>query len=216
MTIENISEKFNLDTYMAARKTAMKAALLFAQHVNVGMNFKDMEGLLDEIFKLLKIEKKWHMSKIRIGSDTQKTFKEKSDELITLKEEDIYFIDIGPVIDEHEADYGMTFTKGHNPRYAKIQKASRDIFELAKKEYKDSGLSGKELYDFVEKEAISRGYELDQKMRGHRLGDFPHHVFHRGALGDLNKKPIENLWVLEVHIICPKEKVGAFFEDILF
>ena len=178
--IEKTGDKFNLDTYMSARKTAMKAALLFAQHVNVGMNFKDMEGLLSEIFMLLKIEKKWHMSKIRIGRDTLKTFKEKSDESIELQENDIYFLDIGPVIDEHEA-----------------------------------GVNGEELYTFLESEASKLGYELDPKMKGHRLGDFPHHVHFRGNLTEQDKKPIENLWVLEVHLLDKENNVGAFFEDIL-
>lgn len=213
--IENVGEKFNLDTYMDARKKAMKATLLFAQHTNVGMNFKDMEGLLNEIFKLLKIEKKWHMSKIRIGSDTLKTFKEKSDESIILKENDIYFVDIGPVIDGHEADYGMTFTKGNNPYYAKIQKASRDLFELGKLKWKE-GLTGKELYEFLNQKASKLGFELDQKMLGHRLGDFPHHIFYRGSLGEYESKPIENLWILEIHILDLKNKVGAFYEDILY
>ncbi len=213
--IEKTGDKFNLDTYMSARKTAMKAALLFAQHVNVGMNFKDMEGLIDEIFMLLKIEKKWHMSKIRIGSDTLKTFKEKSDESIELQENDIYFLDIGPVIDGHEADYGMTFTKGNNPDYAKIQKASKELFNLAQNKWKEESINGEELYTFLESEANKLGYELDEKMKGHRLGDFPHHVHFRGNLTEQDKKPIENLWVLEVHLLDKKNNVGAFFEDIL-
>lgn len=214
--IEKTGDKFNLDTYMDARKVAMKATLLVAQHVNVGMDLEDIEGLVNETFKLLKIDKKWHMSKIRIGSDTMKTFKDKSDPTICLKENDIFFLDIGPVINNHEADFGMTFTKGNNPDFAKIQKASRDLFNLSRDYWKESSPSGEELYRFLEGEASKLGYKLDPKMHGHRLGEFPHHVHYRGSLGEVDKTPIENLWVLEVHIIDKKNNVGAFYEDILF
>lgn len=214
--IENTGDKFNLETYMDARKVAMKATLLVAQHVNVGMDLEDIEGLVNETFKLLKIEKKWHMSKVRIGSDTMKTFKEKSDPTICLKENDIFFLDIGPVINNHEADFGMTFTKGNNPDFAKIQKASRDLFNLAKAFWLDSKPTGEELYKFLKSETENLGYELDPKMHGHRLGDFPHHVHYRGSLGEVETTPIKNLWVLEVHIFDTKNKVGAFYEDILF
>ncbi len=214
--IETVGEKFNLETYMEARKVAMKATLLFAQHVNVGMNLEDMEGLLEETFKLLKVEKKWHMSKIRIGSDTVKSFKEKSDPSISLAENDIFFLDIGPVINNHEADFGMTFTKGNNPDFARLQKASRDLFNLAKDYWKKESPSGEDLYTFLNDETLKLGYELDTKMTGHRLADFPHHVHYRGSLSDVDKTPIENLWVLEVHIIDVKNNVGAFYEDILF
>lgn len=214
--IENVGEKFNIDTYMEARKVAMKATLLFAQHVNVGMNLENMEGLLDETFKLLQIDKKWHMSKIRIGSDTVKSFKEKSKPDITLKKNDIFFIDIGPVINNHEADFGMTFTKGNNPEFAKLQKASRDLFNQAKEYWRETGATGEALYKFLKVETEKLGYILDAKMQGHRLGDFPHHVHFRGSLAEVDKKPIENLWVLEVHIVDQANNVGAFYEDILF
>jgi methionine aminopeptidase len=214
--IENVGDKFNLDTYMDARKVAMKATLLFAQHVNVGMNLEDMEGLLEETFRLLKIEKKWHMSKIRIGSDTIKSFKDKSNPDISLKKNDIFFIDIGPVINNHEADFGMTFTKGNNPDYAKLQKASRDLFNQAKEYWSKTGATGEELYRFLKEETEKMGYTLDPKMDGHRLGDFPHHVHYKGGLSEVDSKPIENLWVLEVHILDKSNHVGAFYEDILF
>ena len=167
-----------------------------------------------EIFKMLKVEKSWHPPKIRFGADTIKTFKEKSNPDLVLQEEDIYFVDIGPVVDHHEGDYGMTFTVGANPQLALLQRASREIFDLGKKMWKE-GMSGEALYRELEQQAKMRGLVLDDRMKGHRIGDFPHHVNWRGGLDGCDRVPAENKWVLEIHLIDETLKRGSFFEDIL-
>ena len=53
-------------------------------------------------------------------------------------------------------------------------------------------------------------------MAGHRLGDFPHKVCSSKKLSKLEKVPVENLWVLEIHLIDEDSDQSAFFEDILF
>ncbi len=41
------------------------------------------------------------------------------------------------------------------------------------------------------------GYKLNNNMKGHRVGDFPHHVFYKGGLNETEEVPCENLWILE-------------------
>lgn len=59
------------------------------------------------------------------------------------------------------------------------------------------------------------GYLLNDKMQGHRLGDFPHALFHRGNLKDFERPPQRMLWVLEIHLLEPDSERGYFYEDIL-
>ncbi|MEX0799049.1 MAG: M24 family metallopeptidase [Bacteriovoracaceae bacterium] len=213
---QGTGEKFNLETYMEARKVARRIAFLFASHMDQGMSEEDGLHILDELFKKHNIEKKWHPSKFRIGKNTLKGFKEKSEPGIKLQKEDIYFIDIGPVINGHEADYGQTFTVGQNQDYAHAQKTSKKVFDELSSVWREKKVTGKELYREAKNLAKKYGYELNEDMQGHRLGDLPHAVHHKGKLGDFESTPVENLWMLEIHLRHPEKPFGAFFEDVLF
>ena len=212
---QGVGQKFNLETYLAARKVARRVAFLFASHVEEGMTEDEGLEILDQLLKKNGVEKKWHPSKFRIGKNTVKSFKEKSDPDVKLQEQDIFFLDIGPIIDGHEADYGQTFTVGQNHEYAHAQKTSKLIFDQLAGEWKTNKLSGKALYERASELAQKHGYVLNENMAGHRLGDLPHALHYRGKLSDFESVPLENLWVLEVHIRHPEKEFGAFFEDIL-
>jgi Xaa-Pro aminopeptidase len=213
---EGVSAKFNLETYLEARKVAKRIALLFAAQVDEGITEEGGFHLLDELFKAQGVENKWHPHKFRIGSDTTKVFREKSDKSLKLKKDDIYFIDIGPVVNGHEADYAQTFTIGQNIDYANIQKESKRIFDECLSFWQKDSPTGKELYSYAEELAHKAGYILKNQEGGHRLGDFPHALFYKGRLSNFEKVPVENLWVLEIHLNNKDETFGAFYEDILF
>lgn len=212
---EATKEHFDLETYLEARKIARRISLLCATHIEAGMSEKQGLEIIDELFKMHKIEKSWHPYKFRVGKNTLKAFREKSDSNEILKEEDIFFLDIGPVIQGHEADIGHTYTVGQNKEYAHIQKTVREIFDELQEFWKNNDISGAELYEKAQKITRAKGYELNPKMQGHRLGEFPHAVHYKGKLSDFEKKPIENLWVLELLIRHPEKEFGAFHEDIL-
>lgn len=212
---EGTGDKFDLASYMEARKTARRIALLFASHADEGMDEEEGLSILAELFKRNGVEKQWHPSKLRIGKNTLKSFREKSEPGVKLQKEDIYFVDIGPVVNGHEADFGQTFTLGQNPEHSKIQRASKKVWDELAVHWKVDKLSGKELYEKAKELAAGEGYDLNDQMQGHRLGDFPHALFSRGKLGDFEKTPAENLWVLEVHLRHPTLSIGAFYEDIL-
>lgn len=212
---EGTGEKFNLASYMEARKLARKVALLFASHAQEGMSEEEGLQIANELLEKSGVVKKWHPTKVRFGENTVKGFREKSEPGIKLKKEDIFFIDIGPVVDGQEADFGQTFTLGQNEENSKIQRASKKIWDELALHWKQDGLTGQGLYSKAKELAAENGYELNEQMQGHRLGDFPHAVFCKGKLGDFEKTPKQNLWVLEVHLRHPTKKIGAFYEDIL-
>lgn len=213
--VEGVSSKFNKETYLQARKVAQKIMLLCASQVDVGMTEEDGIKILTQLCENFGVEKLWHPHKFRIGKNTTKSFREKSEPNVRLKKDDIYFIDIGPVINGHEADLGQTFTIGQNIEFAQIQKTSKEIFNQVQRAWKENNLTGIELYQYAHKKASELGYDLNTKMHGHRLGDFPHAIYYKNGLKDFPKKPIDHLWVLEILIKHPEKEFGAFYEDIL-
>jgi hypothetical protein len=52
-------------------------------------------------------------------------------------------------------------------------------------------------------------------MDGHRLGDFPHQVYYRGSMQEVEEYLLPNLWVMELKLIDPVRSRAFFFEDIL-
>lgn len=214
-TIQDVGTAFDIKKYLDARKKTILAVKEVASMVQPGMSETEGQSLVDEVLAKHGVEKKWHPTKFRIGSNTTRSFREKSEEGVVLKEDDLFFIDIGPVFDGHEGDYGETFVTSNNPDYLKIKKASEDVFHTTASKCRDEGLTGIELYEFAEAYAKDLGYELNLKMSGHRLSDFPHAVYFRGNLGSSDIKPKKDLWILEIHIRHPEKDFGAFFEDLI-
>lgn len=198
-----------------ARKKSQEVTQEVASKVWVGMNEEDGLTLLDEVLTQYNVENKWHPNKFRIGKNTLKTFREISNPGITLQENDIFYIDIGPVFDDHEGDYGETFVMGQNQEYLDIKDASYSIFKETVEAFKKDQLTGMKLYQCAQELAKKYGYELNLDVAGHRLGDFPHAIHYKGKLGKIEIVPEGPLWVLEIQIRHPKKDFGAFFEDII-
>jgi Xaa-Pro aminopeptidase len=215
--VEKTGEAFSLQEFFSTRQKTQEAVREVASKIEPGMSEEDACRMLDVSLQRRGLEKMWHPHKFRIGRDTTKAFKEKSDRTLRLKENDIFFIDIGPVFNGHEGDYGETFVLGDrpDPEYQKIKEASELIFKQTAKVFQNEDLSGEALYRFAEHCAKEQGYILNTHMDGHRLGDFPHTLFYKGGLSEFDDTPAENLWVLEILIRHPERPFGAFFEDVL-
>lgn len=214
MTIENCGSHFNLDQFLDARLKTIQAVQQTASKIQTGMNETEAHSILANQLSLAGAVKFWHPSKFRIGANTVKSFKDISDE-VTLSNDDIFFIDIGPVFLNHEGDYGETFVLGNNPKLLNLKMAAKNIFLASQKKWKEEQLTGEELYRFASSEALKYNLELNTKMYGHRLGDFPHALYYKGKLGEIVTTPSPHLWVLEIHVIDHSINRGAFYEDIL-
>ncbi|CBW24959.1 putative aminopeptidase [Halobacteriovorax marinus SJ] len=213
--IEGVSSSFDEELFLKCRTKTIEAVKLIATRIEVGMSEDDAHIVVDQVLNELGCEKKWHPSKFRIGRNTLKSFKEKSDLSIRLQEDDIFFIDIGPVFYGHEGDYGETFVVGNNEEFQKIKSASEEVFKVTAKEAEEKKLTGPALYDFAEAYTEKLGYKFNDMMKGHRLGDFPHAIFTRSSLADSEIVPNANLWVLEILITDKEQNFGAFFEDLI-
>lgn len=218
--MEDTGPNFNLDRYLTAAKTCRNIVQQIASKVVAGMTEVDGQKLIKAEFQSCGINKFWHPSKFRIGADTTKNFRDTSDGQSTLAAGDLFFIDVGPIIDLHEADFGKTFIcdvelQPNDLQLTKLVQDSIHVWKETAAQWKQNNLTGKALYKYADDCAASLGYRLNPFMGGHRLGDFPHALFHKGHLSAIDISPAENLWVLEIHLIKDQIHRGSFFEDIL-
>jgi hypothetical protein len=214
LLINNVGEKFDLSKLLEARNLTINVVKNIAKSVFLGMSEEDGIKLIDLELKKFHVQKLWHPHKFRIGKNTTKSFKEESDPNVRLANGDIFFIDIGPVFFDHEGDYGETFVFSTYEKSEFSQKA-KILFDFGSKCFVELDLTGKDLYVALAKEALNLKVKLHPKTLGHRLGDFPHHLFYRGKMNEVETKMLKNIWVLEIHILDLENNYGAFYEDIL-
>ena len=210
---ERVSEQFNIKSYLAARQLSYEVVHELAHSLAPGIWESEAHQLAKEIFARRGVTKLWHPTKIRFGINTLCTFREESAPGIRLGEGDLYYIDIGPVVENHEGDYGETFRCGGGSDA--LIESSREIFLLTEKAWREQQLTGEALYNIAQNHAQKRGYQLDRRSAGHRCGDFPHALFHKGKLLDFSASPQAGLWILEIHLTDQARERGAFFEDVL-
>lgn len=210
---EQLGENFELARYLHARSVSRDLVAEIGHQLVSGMTEPEAHVLAQDVFRARGITKLWHPTKIRFEKNTLCTFREESDPTVKLALGDLYFIDIGPVVEGHEGDYGETFVCG--PGSDPLISAGRDLFRFTEECWRRDGLTGPELYDLASGRARELGFELDRRSAGHRCGDFPHALFHKGKLQDFPATPSPGLWVLEIHVVDPGRECAAFYEDIL-
>lgn len=216
LTLENNGSKFSEETLIKSQKTLAACVQKIAQEISPGMTEKDAAEITQSVLKAHGFGKNWHSPKIRFGVNTIKTYSEASLPGITLQKSDIFFLDLGPIIADHECDFGQTFVMGENDDYKKLRDSAKILFDKVKSKWEQENLSGQVLYRYAEDEAAKMGYEFVMKgASGHRVGDFPHHIHYRGSLLDIAQPVAANRWILEIQIHDKKLQRGAFYEDIL-
>jgi len=214
--MENIGEKYNLEKFLMAREKTIGMTREIASSVRAGMSENDGQEIIKQTFIKNNIERLWHPSKFRIGKNTLKSFGEMSDSKVVLQPNDIFFLDLGPVVDGHEGDYGETFSLGSSENFSEIIFSSKKIFKEVARVWRSEGLTGVELYKHASDFSQKMGYVLNLKMDGHRLSDYPHAIHFKGSLSEVQIIPKPNLWVLEILIRHSHLPFGAFAEDLLY
>ena len=193
---------------------------------NLIISGKDEAILNEEIYQLAKlnfgIEKHWHKRIVRCGQNTLVPYKENPPNL-KIQDNDIIFLDFGPIIDNWEADLGRTFVVGNNPKHLKI----KNEIEQAWLETKDWVLQQKELkasklYVFVQEKAKEFGWEFGGSIAGHIIGMFPHEKldpenfkFYIHPENHLDIFQLNKHWILEMHFIDKEQQFGAFYEQLM-
>lgn len=211
---EAVGDRFDPQHMLHARERTWAALHGIRERMRPGITEDEAKAEAAEVFAALGMERLWHPVIIRIGRNTTKTYRERS-EPVQLGENDIYFIDLGLVFKGHEGDVGDTFVIGHAPEQQACADAARELFRVTADAWRHRGLSGEALYAFAEQQAEAMGWRLNHEIKGHRVSDFPHSVHKAGDLGEYGERPSNGLWILEIQIAHPTEPYGAFYEDLL-
>src|SRR6202050_3257956 len=92
------------------------------------------------------IERYWHKRIVRAGRNTLAPYDENPPDL-TVGEDDILFLDLGPVFEEWEADFGRTFVLGPDPVKLKLRDDISKAFIAGKEHFKSNpDITAAELY----------------------------------------------------------------------
>lgn len=215
--IEKVGAAFDRQKLLIAREKSWEGVRAIAAAMKPGMEEEEAYELARSILRGLGSEKDWHRPWVRFGESTVLPYGVPSKPHNKLKENDIFFIDIGPVWDGYEGDAGDVFVVGENPEYQRCQADVRKIFGWVKDRWAFGKVTGVELYNFARE--VSEGLRWQFNTRGasgHRLSDFPHAVHFKGNLMERPFTPSECAWMLEIQIRHPEREFGAFYEDLLF
>ena len=169
----------------------------------------------------------WHRRVVRAGANTLCPYSEHPPDLM-LGEDDIAFVDLGPVFDGWEADFGKTYALGPDPRKHQLSRDVETAFRRGRAFFEREGnCTGADLYHAMERIVRELGWSLGSEMAGHLIGEFPHekipsdkvhnyihpenHARLRGRFDDGTPRH----WILEAHLVDRELGFGGFFEALL-
>jgi Xaa-Pro aminopeptidase len=190
------------------------------------------EGRLNEdIYELAKamygITTYWHKRIVRAGNNTLAPYADNPPDL-TIGENDILFVDLGPVFENWEADFGRTFVIGSDPLKLKLRDDVGAAFAEGKRYFHQTpGITASQLFAHAVSLAQKFGWEFGGEIAGHLIGQFPHeriagdkvtlyvHPDSHLPMRSLNEKGQKRHWILEIHFVDRERQIGGFFEELL-
>jgi Xaa-Pro dipeptidase len=185
----------------------------------------------DDIYKLAEtmfgIATYWHKRIVRAGRNTLAPYDENPPDL-TLASDDIVFLDLGPVFEQWEADFGRTFVIGNDPMKIKLRDDIAKAFADGKQYFQTHpDVTGAELFHYAQNLATYYGWEFGGAIAGHLIGQFPHeripndkvtlysHPDNPRRMRDLDAEGRERHWILEIHFVDRARQIGGFYEELL-
>ena len=169
----------------------------------------------------------WHKRIVRAGRNTLAPYDENPPDLV-VREDDIVFLDLGPVFEAWEADFGRTFVLGSDPVKLKLRDDIGKAFLEGKKHFHNHPeITAAELYLYAQKMAKGYGWEFGGAIAGHLIGQFPHeripgdkvtlyvHPDNPNRMRGFDADGQERHWILEIHFVDRARQIGGFYEELL-
>jgi Xaa-Pro dipeptidase len=173
------------------------------------------------------ISRYWHKRIVRAGPNTLAPYDENPPDL-TVGEDDIVFLDLGPVFEDWEADFGRTYVVGNDPRKHKLCRDIEEAFASGKRYFQEySQITASELYAYAQQLAVQAGWEYGGPIAGHLIGVFPHekipgdkvtlyvHPKNHNRMRTLDAAGRERHWIFEIHFVDRAQQIGGFYEELL-
>jgi hypothetical protein len=207
------------ELFMAVEKQGLIRAGVLESQLN-----QDIYDLAKQMFG---ISTYWHKRIVRAGRNTLAPYDENPPDL-TVGEDDILFLDLGPVFEEWEADFGRTFVLGSDPVKLKLRDDIGQSFLEGKKYFHEHpDITALELYRHAQKLARDLGWEYGGPIAGHLIGQFPHeripgdkvtlyvHPDNPNRMRGLDAEGRERHWIFEIHFVDRLRGIGGFYEELL-
>ena len=211
-----------------ARALQLFAAIEAAGLVRAGISERQIE---DEI-KALALEKfgvttHWHRRIVRSGPNSITTAGDHPP-VRRIEDDDIVYLDLGPVFEGWEADIGKSYALGDDPRkHALVAELPRQFDKLQQHFRSHPDIAGAALYDFAVASAQEAGWRFGGVIAGHIVSEFAHAQI--PGPKDLtriypgNPEPMRNPdgngqprhWIGEIHLVEPDGSFGGFYERLL-
>ena len=169
----------------------------------------------------------WHKRIVRAGRNTLAPYDENPPDL-TVADDDIVFLDLGPVFEMWEADFGRTYVVGNDPGKHKLCRDIKEAFSKGKNHFKERpNITCAELYRYAQQLAEEAGWEYGGPIAGHLVGVFPHeripgdkialyvHPQNHTRMCTPDASGRKRHWILEIHFVDRTLEIGGFYEELL-
>ena len=169
----------------------------------------------------------WHDRVVRAGINTLLVAGDAAPDRI-IAEDDIVFLDLGPVFGGWEADVGRSYAVGGDPAKHALCADLTPVFDVVKARFDAApDITGAELYAAAHVEAERRGWLFGGRIAGHLVGEFPYartpgdkelrrvSPGNHGRMRDPDADGRPRHWILEIHFVSPDRSFGGFYERLL-
>ncbi|MGN6474829.1 MAG: M24 family metallopeptidase [Mycobacteriales bacterium] len=221
------------DRVARLRDAQLKAAALFdaierAEIVRPGRTEREASDAIRVLAaEQLGVEKHWHKRVVRAGVNALEPYHSNPPDR-EIAADDIVYLDLGPVFEAWEADFGRTYVVGDDPEKLRLRDALPVVWAAGRAHFEATpDITGAQLFAFMVEQAAAHGYEWGGTIAGHLVGYFPH----ADAEGDkdysrvapANDRPMRGVdsegnvahWILEVHLVDRERQIGGFYEELL-
>jgi len=169
----------------------------------------------------------WHKRIVRSGPNTLLPYRANPPDRV-VDDDDIVFLDFGPIFEQWEADFGRTYVLGHDPAKHALAAALPDVWAAGRQFFESTpDITGEQLYDHMVDLGRDAGWEFGGHIAGHLVGQFPHEKISGDDVGEHimpgSDQPMRRHdraglachWILEVHLVDRTRQIGGFHEELL-
>ncbi|MEI9996037.1 MAG: M24 family metallopeptidase [Rhizomicrobium sp.] len=191
---------------------------------------KREDALSDEIAAFARerfgVTHHWHKRIVRAGPNTVCMFHE-NPPVHAIAADDLVYLDLGPVLEDWEADLGRSYALGSDPEKQRLVADLPRLFDIVQAHYRTSpDITAEELYAFAQKTAAQAGWIFGGEIAGHTIhGKFPHAPAPRAGrlitagnatrMRDPDAAGNTRHWILEIHLVDRARNFGGFYERLL-
>ncbi|MFC9006399.1 M24 family metallopeptidase [Streptomyces microflavus] len=228
-----LSEKEELRRVAGLVAAQEKAVALFAEVearslVTPGVGEREASDRIRDLANaMFGTTKHWHKRIVRSGENTLRPYQDNPPDRV-IGDDDVAFVDFGPIFEEYEADFGRTYVFGGDPAKHRLLHDLPEVFGAGRAVFAaNPDITGRQLFVAVERLAKEAGWEIGTWHTGHLVGEFPHELNDGARTNSYitpdNTMPLRRTdrngrtchWILELHFVDRQRRFGGFHEQLL-